>query len=180
MAGKTNDACPIASQLLTAMTEAEFDAYADALNPQGSTYHDIGMIWGARLASPTGIFQDNVTATAANGGSVARHVIFMTDGQMSTNTGGQTSYGVEWHDRRITDNGYSENNSRHTDRFLAVCEATKAKGIRVWVIAFASNLTTDLETCASADSAFPAASAAQLNTAFQEIAKDVGELRVVQ
>ena len=176
----TGGACPIASQLLTVMTETQFDAYADALNPEGSTYHDIGMIWGARLSSPTGIFQANVNATPANGGAVARHIIFMTDGQMSTTTGAQTTYGVEWHDRRITDNGSSNQSARHSARFLAVCEAAKAKGIRVWVIAFASALTTNLESCASTDSAFPAASAAQLNTAFQEIAKDVGELRVTQ
>ncbi|WP_235901058.1 pilus assembly protein TadG-related protein [Pontixanthobacter aquaemixtae] len=177
---KTSEACPVAAQLLTVMSESEFDAYADSLDPQGSTYHDIGMIWGARLSSPDGIFQSNVLSSAANGGAVARHIIFMTDGQMSTNTGSQTAWGVEWHDRRVTDDGSSNNNDRHSARFLAVCEAAKAKGIRVWVIAFASALTTNLESCASADSAFPAASASQLNSAFQEIAKDVGELRVVQ
>ncbi|MDN3645368.1 pilus assembly protein [Pontixanthobacter aestiaquae] len=176
----TGGSCPIASQLLTTMTEDEFDAYADSLRTQGSTYHDIGMIWGARLSSPSGIFQANVNTSPSNGGAVARHIIFMTDGQMSPTTGGQTAYGVEWHDRRVTDNGYSNQRDRHSARFLAVCQAAKAKGIRVWVIAFASALTDNLESCASTDSAFPAANAAQLNTAFQEIAKDVGELRVTQ
>lgn len=177
---KTYHACPVKAQLLSEMTETDFDAYADSLSPEGSTYHDIGMIWGARLSSPSGIFASNVNAAPSNGGAVSRHIIFMTDGQMSTSTGSQTAYGVEWHDRRVTDDGYSSNNDRHSARFLAVCEAAKAKGIRVWVIAFASALTSNLETCASTDSAFPTASSAQLNAAFQEIAKNVGELRVVQ
>lgn len=177
---KTSYYCPRQSQLLTSMSEADFDAYADSLVPSGSTYHNIGMLWGARLASPQGIFADNVNTAPSNGGDVARHIIFMSDGEMSTNYSIHTAYGIEWHDRRVTANGYDNNNSRHTSRFLVACEAAKAKGIRVWVIAFATGLTDDLESCASDDSAFPAASAAQLNSAFQEIAKDVGELRITQ
>ena len=177
---KARSYCPVKAQLLTEMTESEFDAYADSLVPRGSTYHDIGMIWGARLSSPSGIFQSNVTETPANGGAIARHIIFMTDGQMSTSSGLQTAYGIEWHDRRVTNNGSSDQNARHSARFLAVCQAAKAKGIRVWVIAFGSVLTTNLENCASTDSAFTAGNASQLNAAFQEIAKNVGELRVIQ
>ena len=33
-----------AARLLATMTQSEFDAYADALTPDGSTYHDIGMV----------------------------------------------------------------------------------------------------------------------------------------
>ena len=176
----TQSFCPVASQSLQEMDEADFDAYADSLQPDGWTYHDIGMIWGARMASPDGIFAANVNDTPANGADVARHVIFMSDGQIETQWSITSPYGIEWHDRRVTDNGFSEGNARHTSRFLAVCEATRAKGIRVWVIAFGTALTTDLETCASDDSAFTAANSAQLNQAFQEIAKDVGELRITQ
>lgn len=177
---QANSYCPRAARTLSEMTEGEFDAYADSLNAEGNTYHDIGMIWGARLASPTGIFRDNVIEDPANGGSVARHIIFMTDGAMVPNYGIQSAYGLEYHDRRVTDNGYSNHSSRHSERFLAVCAQAKAKGLRVWVIAFASSLTSNLVECASDDSSFLAANASQLNAAFQEIAKDVGELRVTQ
>ena len=172
--------CPKPSRLLATMTQGEFNTYADSLQAQGATYHDIGMIWGARLASPDGIFAANVTDAPSNGGNVSRHIVFMTDGEMSTNYDIQTTYGIEYHDRRVTADGYTDSDARHTSRFRAVCEATKAKGIRVWVIAFSSALTTDLEACASSGSAYTASSAAQLNFAFQEIAKQVGELRVVQ
>jgi len=177
---KASSYCPRAAQLLSEMDEWSFDAYANSLTAVGSTYHDLGMIWGARLASPTGIFQDTVTQEPDNGGSVARHVIFMTDGQMEPSNSIQSSYGIEYHDRRVTNNGSSDQAARHTSRFRAVCEATKAKGIRVWVIAFASTLTSDLKACASDESSFTAKSANELNKAFQEIAKDVGELRIVQ
>ena len=177
---KAGTYCPQSARLLSVMNSSSFNAYADSLKAEGATYHDIGMIWGARLSSPTGIFAGNVTASPANGGAVARHIIFMTDGEMAPNYNIQSSYGIEWHDRRVTENGYSDQADRHNSRFLAVCAAAKAKGIRVWVIAFASGLTSSLSECASSDSSFTATNATQLNDAFQEIAKNVGELRVVQ
>lgn len=172
--------CPAEAQLLTTMTKTNFYAYADKLKAEGSTYHDLGIIWGGRLSSPDGIFADNVTDTPQNGGAVSRHMIFMTDGIMDPSNTIQTSYGIEYYDRRVTNNGSSGDDSRHTSRFLAVCEAVKAKGIRLWVIAFGTTLTTDLQECASDESAFTANDAGSLNSAFQEIAKQVGELRVMQ
>lgn len=179
--GSKSDAyCPKAAQLLQTMTEGEFDAYADGLNANGYTYHDIGMIWGARLASPQGIFSSNVNTAPSNGGQVARHLIFMTDGQMMNVNTLQTPYGIEYHDRRVTDDGSTDEASRRTSRYKAICEAVKAKGIRVWVIAFSTGLTTDLQNCASANSSFTANSSSQLNEAFQTIARQVGELRITQ
>ncbi|MEP1832319.1 MAG: TadE/TadG family type IV pilus assembly protein [Hyphomonas sp.] len=177
---KASSYCPKAARHLAVMSKTNFDAYADSLLPSGATYHNLGMVWGARLASPTGPFQSTVTSSASNGGSVARHIIFMTDGNMSPTFSSITSYGIEFHDQRVTTDGYSNDNERHTSRFLAACEQAKAKGMRVWVIAFATGLSSDLNSCASSDSAFAATNSSQLNTAFQEIAKDVGELRITQ
>jgi Flp pilus assembly protein TadG len=177
---QANSYCPYRAQLLQTMTKAGFDAYADALSPEGSTYHDIGMLWGLRLNSPEGPWQSLVNDPPSNGGKVSRHIIFMTDGEMAPSYTIQSIYGIEWHDRRITNDGYSNQASRHTARFRALCDAAKAKGFRVWVIAFASSMTSDLSYCASSNSAYTASSSAQLNTAFQEIAKNVGELRIYQ
>lgn len=173
-------ACPSAARLLGTMERSAFAAYADALVPLGATYHDIGMVWGARLISPQGIWSDNVLEKPDNGGEVARHIIFMTDGEMSPSYSSQSAWGIEYHDLRITDDGVANDAARHNSRFLALCEAVKAKGIRVWVIAFAAGMTTELSTCASTDSAFTAANASQLEDAFQSIAQQVGELRIVQ
>jgi Flp pilus assembly protein TadG len=172
--------CPKAAQGLKEMSKDSFNTYADSLTAIGGTYLDIGMIWGGRLLSPDGIFSTVVNDPPANGGEVARHVIFMTDGEMDTANYVQTAWGIEWFDRRVTGNGTTDDDARHTQRFLATCAAIKDKGIRVWVVAFTSALSTDLKNCASDNSSYVASNATELNTAFQEIAKQVGELRVIQ
>src|SRR3546814_16666767 len=46
--------CPVAATKLRQWASAsDFDGYVDTLTPNGRTYHDIGLIWGARLISPT-------------------------------------------------------------------------------------------------------------------------------
>jgi hypothetical protein len=177
---KASSYCPTAAKLLSTMSKAAFGQYADSLVPEGATYHDIGLVWGARLASPDGLWSNIVRDAPTNGGEVSRHLIFMTDGEMAPSYSIQSAWGIEYHDRRVTDDGYNEDAARHNSRFLALCEAVKAKGIRIWVIAFAQAMTTELQTCASSSSAFTAANANQLDSAFQSIAKQVGELRVVQ
>lgn len=172
--------CPKTAQGLQEMTQGSFNTYADSLTAVGGTYLDIGMIWGGRLLSPDGIFSSTVNAPPANGGEVARHVIFMTDGEMETYDFVHSAWGIEYFDRRVTADGSSNNTARHTQRFLATCEAVKDKGIRVWVVAFTSKLSDDLKACASDSSSYLANNATELNTAFQEIAKQVGELRIVE
>jgi Flp pilus assembly protein TadG len=177
---KATTLCPAASRLLAEMEEDDFDEYADSLVATGSTYHDIGLLWGARLSSPTGIFANNVSAEPGNGGTVSRHLIFMTDGPPEPSWDVNSSYGIELLDKRITGNGTSNQLARHTSRFLAVCEAIKGRGIRLWVIAFGTGLTNDLITCGSPNSSFKSDDAEELDESFQEIAKQVGELRVIQ
>lgn len=176
-------ACPQGAQILAEIDKEDFDDYVDSLTAAGQTYHDLGLLWGARLSSPTGIWQSNVGEEPDNGGSVSRHLIFMTDGDMQPGPNMQTSYGNERLDKRILGNSnynYTELTNRHRSRFLALCQAVKGRGIRIWVISFGTALTDDLKTCASSSSSFAASDAGQLNDAFQKIAKQVGELRVTQ
>jgi hypothetical protein len=170
--------CPAPAQNLEEMDKSSFETYANSLVAVGNTYLDIGMIWGGRMLSPQGIFQDNVNDEPVNGGEVSRHIIFMTDGFMEPNIDTNQAWGIEWYDRKITTDGSTNDAARHTQRFLATCQAIKDKGIRVWVIAFTSALSNDLKACASDNSSYTANSAGGLNTAFQEIAKQVGELRI--
>ncbi len=172
--------CPAAAQVLEEMDSDAFSRYVGTLSPAGATYHDIGMTWGGRMLSPDGPWSDLVREKPDNGGEVSRHLIFMTDGIMSPYYGAHTAWGVEYHDRRVTDDGYTDDGARHNSRLLTLCEAVKAKGIRVWVIVFAQDMTAPLQACASSGSAFTASNASQLESAFQSIAKQVGELRVVQ
>ena len=172
--------CVPRAQALQEMSQASFNAYANGLSAQGNTYLDIGMLWGARLSNPDGIWADLVNEAPANGGNVNRHIIYMTDGFQEASNSIYGAYGIESIDRRITDTGSTtQANTRHSLRFRAACDAIKAKGVRVWVIGFTTGLTSDLAYCASPNSSYTANDAAQLNTAFQEIAKQVGELRVL-
>ena len=172
--------CPKPAQLLKPMTETEFASYADGLVASGGTYHDIGMLWGGRFSSSTGPFSATVNASPANGLYVGRHLIFMTDGIMQPGANQHNAYGVEVHDKRITSDGFSDQTLRHTQRFKAICESIKSKGVRVWVIAFSTALTDDLRNCASANSSFVSLNSQQLNDNFLKIAQSIGDLRIIK
>lgn len=175
---KAQSFCPESAQLLSEMSQSDYELFVNNMNATGATYQDIGMLWAARMMSSTGMFSSNVTATPTNGGSVTRHVIFMTDGAQQASNGIQQAYGIEWNDRRITDDGYSSDDARHLSRFRAICDAIKGRGIRIWVIGYATSLTSDLTYCASPSSSFTANNDDQINSAFQEIAKQASALRV--
>jgi hypothetical protein len=179
--GSRYTVCPQKAQLLSEMSRNQVQGYVNGLGTGGNTYHDIGLIWGGRISSPDGIFSANVTALPNNSGTVQRHVIFMTDGQLQTFSAYSAGWGIETLDQRIT--GGNNNPSlqeRHRRRFLAVCEAIKGKGIRLWAIAFGTTLTDDLQTCASSGSAFHAGDSAQLEQNFQNIAQQIAELRLTR
>jgi Flp pilus assembly protein TadG len=148
--------------------------------PHGGTYHDIGMIWGARLISPTGIFASENT-TAPNGRPIDRHIIFMTDGDMSPSRTSYTMYGFEKLDNRIDDDesGSSEElKNRHNARFVAACNAARARGITIWVVGFSQALTPQLTACADPGNAFTSSDTATLRQQFRQIASRIAQLRL--
>lgn len=174
-------ACPTQAMKLTAMTSASrgsFSTYINSLIAVGGTYHDVGMVWGARFISPTGLFASE-NATAPNGMPISRHIIFMTDGEMAPNPGIYGFQGQEYIQGRV---GSSSNNTeyvaRHNTRFLAACDAAKSKNITVWMVSFGTALTTQMQQCASGDKAYTAANNAQLRTQFQAIAQQITRLRI--
>ena len=165
-----------------------FTDYLAGLHPQGSTYHDIGMIWGARFLSQNGIFKSATPETndqfdpdnpqKIRGFQVRKYLIFMTDGEMAPTMGGYSSYGVENYDKRVTRNA-SNQTARHLQRFRMACNAAKSEGIEVWVIAFATTLTDDMKNCASTpDKAAGINNSADLIKKFQEIGSKIGALRL--
>jgi Flp pilus assembly protein TadG len=175
-------ACPAEAKRLQAWTRTNLQTYLNGLNPDGSTYHDIGMIWGARLLSSGGIFADS--PTTYNSMPVSRHIIFMTDGQMDTDNDIYHAYGIEKYDQRITgvsNANENERNGRHTQRFKMICNAAKAMGYSIWVIAFGTTLTSDMIECASnANQASTVADRDALIARFQQIGSQIGALRLTQ
>ncbi len=185
LSGYPNDyaACPSAARKLAAINKGTLTSYLNGLKVAGRTYHDIGFLWGLRLLSPDGIFASENT-TAPNGSAIARHVIFMTDGKTETNFGDYDAYGLAGIDRRRTDAsrlpyGDAEQNTLVEKRLTALCQVAKNKNMTVWVIAFGTSLTPLLSDCASSESnSFEAKNAAELNSAFANIASNIAKLRV--
>ena len=156
------------------------DTYVNSLVAEGATYHDIGMIWGGRLANPNGMFANNVNADSTKYPSVSRHVIFMTDGIMEPNYTVYSAYGGEYWDNRVAPSGTDSNGLKpyHNNRFLAVCNKVKNMGYTIWMISFGTSLTTEMTTCASAGRAYYAADTTALNNTFKFIAGQVADLRI--
>ena len=170
--------CPPAAIRLSEIERANLQNYLDNLTPSGQTYHDIGMLWGARFITPRGIFAADNSA-APNGDAIARHIVFMTDGVQVNSVENYSIHGVEWWDRRISGDGNSGREfSRRASRLQAICRAARQENITVWVVAFGVNLTQNLIDCASPGRAFQANDAETLNDRFQEIAQKIAALRL--
>ncbi|HEY5722346.1 MAG TPA: TadE/TadG family type IV pilus assembly protein [Allosphingosinicella sp.] len=174
--------CPAASKRLDTWTRTDLQNYVNTLTPTGSTYHDIGMIWGARLVSTAGAFADG--CTTYNGQPCSRHIIFMTDGQLAPSSSAYSAYGVEYMDQRVTASSSATNQyESHLQRFKMICNAAKTGnvGASIWVIAFGTTLSNDLRDCASnANQASTIANRTALIAKFTEIGNNIGALRLTQ
>lgn len=171
-----------------------FVDYVNGLVARGGTYHDLGVTWGARFISSTGLFKSSTPETnnlndpdnpaKLRGFSVKKYMIFMTDGDMAPTWNAYSAYGMEYLDGRVMGSPSTNNNAltaRHLQRFRMACNAAKAKGIDVWVIAFATNLTADMTNCASKpEQAAGLSTNAALIAKFQEIGSKIGSLRLSQ
>lgn len=174
--------CGKQAQRLSPMTRMEVANYVNHpdFRAVGTTYHDVGMIWGTRFLSPTGPFAAD-TAPWPGRKEPMRHLVFMTDGELYPSLDIYGLYGVERTDRRVTGSDTYRQKERHAARFAAVCEAARQRNITIWVIAFGSNLSREMIECASSSgNAFRAVSDTQLNAAFQSIAARVAMLRLTR
>lgn len=159
-------------------TVENYLSYNTGFRALGSTYHDIGMVWGARFISPHGLFAASNDA-APNGDPIGRHIVFMTDGELSTNDSVYTPYGIHWWDRRVsasTDNAAVT--ALHEARFQAICRQAREENISVWVVAFGTSLSQSLVNCATPGRAFSASNGAALAATFQQIAEKIAALRL--
>jgi Flp pilus assembly protein TadG len=178
--GKTG-ACPAEAKRLKVWTRSDLSTYLDTLIADGNTYHDIGMIWGARLISSAGVFGDS--PPTYNNMPTNKFVIFMTDGLLNTTLTTYSAYGVEQYDQRITGSSanLSTQQSRHQQRFNLMCSRVKNMGASIWVVAFSQALDTNLTNCASnPGQASTSANSTDLIAKFKDIGKNIGALRLTQ
>ncbi|NWK98137.1 pilus assembly protein TadG [Sphingobium lactosutens] len=189
------NACPSQSRRLASYASrsstpagmtSSFNAYVDGLIAVGGTYHDIGMLWGARFLSPTGIFASD-NASAPNGFNISRHIVFMTDGDMSAYQSVYGAYGYQVLDGRVAATNTNDTGltAIHNQRLQMLCNAVKGKKITVWVIGFRNQSEGDIQTplqgCASSSNHWTMAyTAASLSQKFRDIAKNIGGLRLSQ
>ena len=193
-----NYTCPVAAKKLQAWPSAsDFDDYVDSLSPGGNTYHDIGLVWGARLMSPGdangngGLFAAENKLTS-QGGEIERHLIFMTDGDACTDLENYTGHGVDWYNPVTLPSGTNPtegctstgNLTQQVNlRTEGLCTAIKNHNITLWVIAFgnlASSTETRLKNCATSGRYFKATNAAALQQTFKSIADQISQLRLTK
>ncbi|WP_188658722.1 TadE/TadG family type IV pilus assembly protein [Sphingomonas metalli] len=180
MSGNGFISCGMPAQKLKVMTAQNvrdyvYDADFKAL---GGTYHDVGMIWGARMISQDGIFAAD-TARWPGRKDPQRTIVFMTDGNMAPNRPIYGLWGVEQNANRTggaTDDGTNYDN--HVARFRVVCDAAKRKGVTIYVVALGTAITPDLTYCASPGQTYQASSTQQLTDAFRNIAQRIAMLRI--
>jgi hypothetical protein len=197
--GSPDYTCPDEARTLQAWTASALQTYVDGLTPEGSTYHDIGLLWGARFMSPTGIFRAQNEFTP-QGGAIDRHMIFMTDGETCTTSTNYFAYGYPRLDMRQSDTAPTDNttcpnpfgitlpasvvlNDQVNARFSALCTAVKNKGITLWVVYYGTTdaaTTTRMTNCASANRFYPAANSTALINTFREIADQISQLRLTR
>jgi Flp pilus assembly protein TadG len=178
-ASNPGTACPSASiRNLRTYTESQFDAFVDTLSPNGYTYLDVGMVWGLRLISPQGMWSSR-NLTGPNGGQIARHIIFLTDGEPVSAGSTYSAYGVEQMSKRITGTTGVAAATLHSRRFQALCDAERG-AVNIWAVAFGTSVTGNMSNCADPGRAMQANNTAQLTAAFTRIANEVADLRLTQ
>lgn len=170
-------ACPTAARKLGEMDSTQLNSYLNTISANGTTYPDIGMIWGARLISPSGLFADENGDVDAK--VTSRHIIFLTDGQTEAYDIAYGAYGVEPLDqRRWSPSSPISLNETVEKRFSVACAEAKRRNITVWVIGFGTTLTEAMTTCAGPGHFFEAADSGTLQDVFSKIAAQMGDLRI--
>jgi Flp pilus assembly protein TadG len=177
--------CPAeAIKLNTYATEADFQAKVNASLTRvgGYTNHDLGIMWGMRFLSSTGMFQsENPTEFAVGGGPAIRvdkHIVFMTDGVMTSLATNYSAYGIHNAETRFTGSGTMV--AKHKTRFLNACNRARQMGATIWVIALDVQAPDDIKPCASGDSHFYISDGSDLDEIFELIGKGIGKLRITR
>ena len=182
----TQTACPSPARKLQQYgTESAFQTAIDdaTFNVTGGTYHDVGIIWGARWLSPTGIFANN-NPSEFNGFPVNKHIVFMTDGIIDTGGTFYSTYSVNSDDDRMSSDGSHTEQVRA--RFLSACSRAKAMDMTIWVIALDVGdaddpddpATADIRPCATSVDHFYTSDGTDLEAVFTKIGQGIGDLRL--
>jgi hypothetical protein len=172
--------CPAeATRLQTYGDEFAFNTAISSATSRvtGGTYHDIGMLWGARFISRTGFYAgDNPTEIGII--PVNQHIVFMTDGELDTGGTLYSAHGIE--DLQGRTQGWGSQDAKHLARFSDACSVAKSMGITIWVIALDVGSTADIEPCATSGDHFFISDGSDLEDVFAAIGQGIGNLRITR
>ena len=177
--------CPTESKKFQTWSPTAFKNYVNDMTIGGNTYHDIGLLWGGRIMSPTGIF---ASLNAPANLTIERHMVFMTDGGTNVINDDYSAYGIHWYDRRQTQDGSAPSNTTLNStvdaRTAALCKAIKNKNITLWVVSYGESIDTAtnarLSACATPGKFIEATSVTALVSEFKAIAAEISALRLTQ
>ena len=180
--------CPAESRKLQVWTDGDgFSDYVNTLQAGGNTFYDVGLMWGARFLSPTGMFAAENAATPA-GGTIERHIVFMTDGNVQAQHYNRSSHGLPWFDRRqngtLLPPSHDDLIAQNHARLDAICSRVKTMpSTTLWVVGFGAAVTasdtTRLTNCASSSARyFPARTNDDLKESFRKIAATISQLKL--
>lgn len=182
-----NKDCPVKILPLT-NDRSKVEAEMDLIKPYGNTNSANGMIWGMRVLSPEAPFTEGASYSS---GDWTKAIVLMTDGE-NTVAGGSThwgsdlsAYGYASESRLgVGMNNTTDMRNQYDEKLLRICYRAKEKGILVYSIIFgldSSSLETVFKACATKPVApyyYKAPSAADLESAFSDIAQDLVKLHV--
>ena len=174
---------------LTELTSYKEDVTAaiDAMTASGLTNIGEGLMWGWRLLSPEAPFTTGRSWSEEKNQKV---IVLMTDGQNTYTSSkgnhnwtpyGAFGFGVKG--RLGSTNSASALTNAMNAKTRAACTNAKARGIVIYTIAFRlendSTTSALLRDCASESSnAYSASDGAKLNQVFQNIGREISNLRV--
>lgn len=142
-----------------------------ALQAQGSTYGNFGMIWGWRVISPEEPFEEGVEYDDPKW---EKAVVMMTDGDNVMNN---------WYSAYGLSSSHNLDKDDMDERFGEICENMKDNEITIYTITFQSGVDADTrqfyEDCATDPSMYAHAPGdAELEQIFDDIANQLSKLHL--
>ena len=184
----SDNPCPSGGGILPLSTDtATINSHINALTAAGSTAGHLGTAWGWYMLSPnfSYLWPGASQPAAYNAPSTLKIMVLMTDGAYNSSycngiisqTSGSGSGSTSNHINCNSANGDSPTQA------LALCTAMKAQGVIIYTVGFDlqgdQNAINLLTNCATTPSNFyNAATGTDLQSAFQNIANQITQLRI--
>lgn len=170
----TNDAnigCPRTSITPLTNVRTELDTSIGKLEAVGSTYINVGLVWGHRMISPEYPFQE---AEPWSDPDWKKAIVLMTDGVNEVNAN-YSAYGLS--------SAASMTNTKLNNRMLDVCDDLRNKKVLVYTITFDKGVSSDtkklFEKCATHPNMWhDAPDGTKLQEVYLTIAKELANLHI--